>query len=168
MLAAGLVVAEVEIEPISGKMQTRVLCGEPPFVASAEEALKQWRFILAPETDIGRTSVTFLFRPPAMYSVKIGTTATWPWDLDGDFPALPQQVIDPGYPPSSLATGAAIFEVQVSASGMVTSIKTIGGVQPLTNKAQEAVRKWRFSPARVSGKAAPSTVFVVISFVLPT
>ena len=50
-LAAGLVVTEIEIERISGKIQTRVLCGEPPFVASALEALKEWRFIVPSEAE---------------------------------------------------------------------------------------------------------------------
>jgi hypothetical protein len=114
-----------------------------------------------------------------MYPVKIGATAVCPWNLDEDFPALPQQVVDPGYPPTSLeaarcracasplATGVAILEVQVNASGVVTSTRDIAGVKPLTDKAQEAVKQWRFSPARISGKAAPSAAFVVISFVLP-
>jgi hypothetical protein len=31
----------------------------------------------------------------------------------------------------------------------------------------QVVKQWRFSPARISGKAAPRTAFVVISFVLP-
>jgi TonB family protein len=165
-VAAGLVVVEVDVERTS-ETQTRVLCGEPPFVASAVEALKQWRFIASEDAGIVHTSVTFLFRPRAMYPVKIGATAVCPWNLEGDFPALAQQVIDPGYPPTSLATGAVILEVQVNASGMVTSTRIIDGLKPLTEKAQEAVKKWRFSPARISGKAAPSNAFVVISFVLP-
>jgi TonB family protein len=171
-VAAGLVVVEVDIKRTTGETQTRVLCGEPPFLTSAVEALNRWRFIAPADVDIGRTSVTFLFRPPAMYPVRIGAPATWPWSLDEDFPALPQHVIDPGYPPTSLARGAAILEVQVNASGMVTGTKIIpgdiDGVKPLTDKAQEAIKKWKFSPARTSGKAVPSTAFVVISFVLPT
>jgi protein TonB len=124
--------------------------------------------VAPPPPDIGRTSVTFLFRPPAIYSAKIGATAIRPWDLDEGFPALPQDIIDPGYPPTSLATGAAILEVRVNASGAVTGIRPVGGITPLTDQAQEAVKNWRFSPAKISGKAAPSTVFVVVSFVLPT
>ena len=166
--ATGLVVVEIEIERTTIKMQTRVLCGESPFVPSALEALERWRFVAPPEAEIGRTSVTFLFQSPAIYSVKIGATAIRPWNLDKDFPALPQEIIDPGYPPTSLATGAVILEVRVNASGIVTGARPVSGIEPLTDQAQEAVKQWRFSPARISGKAAPSTVFVVISFVLPT
>ena len=167
-IAPGLVVIEVEIERISGKIQTRVLCGEPPFAASALEALMRWRFSVPRDTDISRTSVSFFFRPPAMYPVKSGAPAVCPWNLDHDFPALPQQVVDPGYPPTSLATDAAILEVEVSEAGVVTRTKTIAGVRPLTDMAEEAVKRWRFSPARVAGKRAPGTAFVVISFVRPT
>jgi TonB family protein len=167
-VATGLVVVEIYIERTTGEIQTRMLHGESPFALSALEALKQWRFVAPPEPDIGRTSVTFLFRPPSIYSVKIGATAIWPWDPSLDFPALPQEIIDPGYPPTSLSTGAAILEVRVNASGAVISISPVGGITPLTDQAQEAVKNWKFSPAKISGKAAPSTVFVVISFVLPT
>ena len=167
-LATGLVVVEIDIERTTSKMQTRVLSGESPFVHSALEALERWRFAAPPEADIGRTSVTFLFRPPAIYSVKIGAMALRPWNLDQDFAALPQEIIDPGYPPTSLATGAAILEVRVNASGIVTGTRPLDGITPLTDRAQETVKNWRFSPARISGKTAPSTVFVVVSFVLPT
>jgi Gram-negative bacterial TonB protein C-terminal len=167
-LATGLVVVEVDIERITGKIQTQTLYGEPPFLASALEALEQWRFVIPPKTDIGTTSVTFLFRSPAIYSVKIGTAAVRPWNFEEDFPALPQEIIDPGYPPTSVATGAAILEVRVSASGFVTSTRPVEGVAPLIDQAQKAVKNWRFSPARNLDKAVASTVFVVISFVLPT
>ena len=166
-LATGLVVTEIEIERVSGRIQTRVLCGEPPFVAAALEALAHWRFIIPSDSDIGRTSVTFLFRPAAIYSVNIGATTTWPWKLDSDYPPLPQQIIDPGYPPTSLTPGAAILELRINASGVVANARSLEGVSPLTDKAQEAVKQWKFSPARISGRTAPATAFVVISFVLP-
>lgn len=165
-LATGLVVVDVEIQQ-TGKIQTRVLRGEPPFVASALKALQGWQFVPAPLGAVKRTSVTFLFRAPFIYGAKVDSGFARPPDLVEEAPALPQQVIDPGYPPASLATGAAILEVHISASGQVVSSKTIDGVTPLTDKAQAAINRWRFAPARVSGKAAPSTTFVVISFVRP-
>jgi TonB family protein len=168
IVATGLVVVEVDIDGITGKMQTQTLYGEPPFLANALEALDQWQFVIPPEIDIGTTSVTFLFRSPAINSVKVGAAAIRPWNFEEDFPALPQEVIDPGYPPTSVATGAAILEVRVNASGVVTSTRSVQGVEPLIDQAQKAVKNWRFSPARISGMAVPSTAFVVISFVLPT
>jgi len=166
-VAPGVVIAEVEIQRISDKAHTRVLYGQPGFVMPALEALERWRFAL-PATDIGRTSVTFLFRPHNIYPVNINAAATWPWNLDEDFPPLPQRFVDPGYPATSLATGSVILQVQVDASGIVVGTKVIEGVRPLTDKAQQAVMKWKFSPARIDGKPAPGTAFVVISFVLPT
>jgi hypothetical protein len=50
----------------------------------------------------------------------------------------------------------------------VTSINTIDGNIDLTEQAKPAVMNWTFPPAIVSGKAAPSTAYVVISFVTPT
>jgi TonB family protein len=163
-LAAGLVVVDLEIES-AGKIQARVVQGEPPFVASALESLKGWQFVPASHKAVDRTSVTFLFRAPAIYAVNVGSGSAS--GLDGETPALPLQVIDPGYPPASLVTGSVIFELRISASGQVVSAKVIHGVKPLTEKAQEAIKQWTFSPAKISGRAAPGTTFVVISFVLP-
>jgi hypothetical protein len=43
----------------------------------------------------------------------------------------------------------------------------VNGVADLIEHAKAAVRDWKFSPAILSGKPAPSTVYVVISFVVP-
>jgi TonB family protein len=164
----GLVVTEVIVNQSTGAVQTRPLHGEPPFLSSALDALMQWRF--APPADMvrSRTSITFLFRPPAAYPIAIADSMIRPWMPGEDSPALPQKVIDPGYPIGSLSAGAVILEVHVSAEGAVTGMATVIGVEGLTEHAKAAVKDWRFSPATMSGKAAPSTAYVVISFVVPT
>jgi TonB family protein len=166
--AGGLVVAEIVANATTGAVQTRPLHGEPPFLVSALDALMRWRFSTPPGVVPSRTSITFLFRPPALYSVGMPDTVIRPWMPGEDSPAIPQRVIDPGYPAASLAKGAVILELRVNAAGSVTSVKTVESVAELTEKTETAVKKWTFSPAILSGEAVASTAYVVISFVPPT
>ena len=167
-LATGLVVAEVGLNQTTGALQTRVLHGDAPFIPPALDVLKHWRFVAPPGVVHSHTSVTFLFRSPTFYSMTMGAPVVRPWMPDEDCPALPQRVTDPGYPSGSLSTGGVILELRVNAAGVVTGIETISGIGDLTEHAKTAVKKWQFSPAMISGKPAPSTAYVVVSFVLPT
>jgi TonB family protein len=166
-VAAGIVVVEVEQDRSTRALDTRILFGDSPFLPAALTALARWRFENPSGVPKSRTSVTFLFRSPAMFPMKIGTGPIRPWSAAGDSSALPQEIIDPGYPPASIASGAVILEVQLDAAGHVADVQTISGIASLTEKAATAVKGWRFSPATISGKAVPSTAVVVISFVLP-
>jgi TonB family protein len=165
-LAAGLSVIEVELDQAT--LRTRVLYGKSPFSTSALNAITQWRFAAPPTATLSRTSVTFLFRPPTIYSVRVLDAPVKPWMPGEDSSALPQQVIDPGYPPNSVAQGSVILAAHVSSEGLVTSVETMSGDRSLSSQAERAVKAWRFSPAQISGKAVEATAFVVISFVEPT
>jgi TonB family protein len=166
-LATGLVVAEIVVNPGTGGVQTRPLHGERPFLISALDSLMRWRFSAASGAVQSRTSITFLFRSPVLYSADLGEIAIRPWMPGEDCPALPQKVIDPRYPMGSQAEGAVILEVGVNAEGAVTRIETVNGIEDLTEHAQAAVKDWNFSPAMVAGKPVASTAYVVISFVAP-
>jgi TonB family protein len=167
-LATGLVVTEIVVNRATGGVQTRALHGEPPFLIFALDSLMRWRFSPPAGPVHSRTSVTFLFRSSVPYPVDIGETEIRPWMPGADSPALPQEVINPRYPIGSQAEGAVILEVGVSPEGAVTRIETVNGVTDLIEHAKAAVRDWKFSPAILSGKRAPSTAYVVISFVVPT
>jgi hypothetical protein len=166
--ALGIATVEIRLNSATGALDTRVLHGEGPAVTSALDALRQWRFKVLPGTETARTSVTFVFRPPVLYSLKPVATAVRPWMPAENSPALPQMVTDPGYPIGSSAVGAVIFAAAIDADGVVTVVEAIPGIPTLTERAESALRNWKFSPAIISGKREPSVVFVVISFALPT
>src|SRR5262245_43487783 len=65
--ALGIATVEIRLNSATGALDTRVLYGEGPAVISALDALRHWRFKVA-GTETARTSVTFVFRPPALYS----------------------------------------------------------------------------------------------------
>jgi hypothetical protein len=166
-VASGIAVIEIDLERATDTLTTKVLYGDKPFAPPALDALTHWQFRVPAEANSARTSVTFLFRPPAIYSLTPFSTLLKPLKPAEDRPALPQRVIDPGYPVASVATGAVILAVRVDALGTVTGVDAILGIEPLTKQSREAVKNWKFSPAIISSKPVPSTALVVISFVLP-
>jgi TonB family protein len=166
-LATGLVVVEIEIDRMTGALQTRVLHGDSPFVPPALDTLKHWRFSAPPGAVRSRTSITFLFRPPLFRSLNVPAGVIRPWMPGDDSAALPQKVVDPGYPPDSNAAGAVILEVMIDAAGSVTGIDVVRGVADLTEQTKTAVKNWKFSPAIVGGRPMPSAAVVVITFMAP-
>ena len=58
-------------------------------------------------------------------------------------------------------TGAVHLEASVDSEGKVTEVKTLSGNRILSPSAEEAVRKWRFSPG-----SAQSKVEVDVNFAL--
>ena len=167
-LATGVSVVEIELNGRTGGQQTRLLYGTSPFASPGLNALMSWGFELPPQTNIARTSVTFLFRSPADYPVRIPPIAVKAGSRGPNSSAVPQEIVDPGYPMISTAQGAVILAVKISAAGAVTGVEAISGDSSLAEHSQQALKNWTFSPARISAKAVSSTAYVVISFVRPT
>jgi protein TonB len=64
--------------------------------------------------------------------------------------------------------GRVLLEVRVSAEGLPLSValRSSSGFDLLDQAAAEAVRKWRFVPARRGGRAVEALVEIPIRFVL--
>lgn len=65
--------------------------------------------------------------------------------------------------------GRVLLRVDVAADGTTTNVDFVkrSGTPELDRAAMNAVRKWRFAPARLNGKPVASSVNVPIDFVLP-
>lgn len=79
---------------------------------------------------------------------------------------------EPDYPASSQRrgeTGTVTLKVDVGADGVPTNVDFVdrSGSQDLDRAAMNAVKKWRFNPAKRDGKAIASSVTVPVNFVLP-
>jgi hypothetical protein len=166
-IAGGVVVIQMDMHGDPEMMATSILEGEVPFVTAAMNALTHWTFSSPPTASVARTSVTFFFRPRSPYPMKVLKKPVSPWSVQEDRPALPIEAIDPGYPMMSSSEGVVIFEVGVGVDGRVTYLETVDGIAGLTEHAGQAVKNWKFSPASIAGKPAPSSAIVVISFVSP-
>ena len=167
-LATGVSVVEVEMDGRTRSVQTRQLYGQPPFVTPGLNALMSWDFAVPPGTAAARTSVTFLYRSPAIYAARIPPIAVKPWAPGQNTSALPQQVVDPGYPMTSTAEGIVTLAVRIDTEGAVIGVERVSGDAALFEQSQIALKSWKFSPARVANNAVNSTAYVVISFVRPT
>lgn len=79
----------------------------------------------------------------------------------------------PEYPLEALRrneAGRVLLRVDVGSDGTPTNLDFIdrSGSQALDRAAMDAVRDWRFTPARSNGRPVASQVTVPVDFVLPT
>lgn len=63
-------------------------------------------------------------------------------------------------PPHAAGGGEVFLEVKVSASGAVAEIKTVRDGPPFTDALRDALKGWRFEPAKQAGAAVASAVLV--------
>jgi periplasmic protein TonB len=83
----------------------------------------------------------------------------------------PQKVRDvmPAYPAlarSAGAYGVVIIEATVDVNGQVTSAKVLRSVPLLDDAALDAVRQWRYTPARLNGEPVAVLITVTVNFTL--
>jgi protein TonB len=138
-------------------------------VGAAVSSVARWRFRNETRSE-KPVSVTFLFREAAIYPVRpiefFLPAADRP--LPRDFPPMPKLAIDPGYPPTSIAEGTVVIEVDVDSAGVPRALREIGAPpNPLGQIALNAVRQWKFAPAIRNGRAVDGTAIVVITFPRP-
>jgi protein TonB len=64
----------------------------------------------------------------------------------------------------SRVEGVVILDVIIDEHGTVTSTRVLKSVALLDQAAIDAVRQWRFTPARLNGEAIPIVMTVTVSF----
>lgn len=165
-LSAVVLTADVSQQGIPANIQT--FYGGPPFDGPAVRSVTGWRF--RNDTKIDRpVSVTFLFRTPTTYP---GDPIPIPPPQDErnvqrDLPPIPVVVFDPGYPPSSIAEGPVVLQIDVSAAGTPQQIRVIGAGNALSELSTRAATQWRFLPAVRNGRNVEGTAIAVIAFLRP-
>ena len=60
--------------------------------------------------------------------------------------------------------GIVILDVIIDEHGSVTSTRVLKSVALLDQAAIDAVRQWKFTPARLNGEAIPIVMTVTVSF----
>jgi TonB family protein len=163
---SSVVVMEVRIDR-NQRPVPRILSGDNLAAESALQAVRSWSFAPLPGSLTGITSVTFFFRPAIINPVKPEIAQTLPTIAQPAYAAVPKEIVDPGYPATCLGGGAVTLEVQIDASGSVTKVHAISGPGAFTEDAEQAVKRWKFVPARLEGIPVASLSYVVISFVRP-
>ena len=71
------------------------------------------------------------------------------------------------YPPlarKEKISGAVKCEVSIDDNGSVVKVRTVSGHPVLAAAAEESIRRWKYTPARLDGKAVSSTTIVEVNF----
>jgi len=82
---------------------------------------------------------------------------------DADPPTPLKSNVPPAYPElarNAGKTGMVILKVVINVDGSVGNIEVMRGEEPFASAAKEAVKKWRYEPARYKGQAI--TVYRII------
>jgi TonB family protein len=82
----------------------------------------------------------------------------------------PPQVIltvKPSYLANTVAGGTVVLKVTGGTSGEIESVRVMQEARGFTQQAIEAVRKWKFKPARLDGKPIMASMPVAFSFSQP-
>ena len=159
----GTVVAQLQFSP--GPVKVKLLSGEEPFASSVETALSKWRFQRDPEP--ASVVVIVNFRQPTLMSAGDSSVTVPGSPINPSLP-YPKVVAEPPYPPNSLSEGSVVLELTVSAEGAVSRVEVTRGVGGLTQAGIDAVKRWRFLPAKDSaGRNVPSQAYAVLVFRRP-
>ncbi len=151
-LSGGTVVAMLRVS--SGSVRrVDIVQGDQPFVDPVRAALATWRF-KGPGSD--NVLVVVSFRTPNMYA-----TGSAGRDLSSVKPTagtvFPKRVVEPSYPPNSVGEGSVVLHLGINGAGSVTRTEVVQGLGGLTDACVSAAKKWQFSPALGSQKAASSS-----------
>ncbi len=78
--------------------------------------------------------------------------------------------VEPAYPEEARQQhieGPVVLDVLVGGDGLVRQLSVIGGDPQLAKAATDAVRRWRFNPHQLKGKAVEFETRITVNFALP-
>jgi TonB family protein len=161
-VGGGEVLLEVAVGPAGGVTEVRTLRSTPPFTDALRMTVSGWTF----ERRAGRVLVAGLYRSPTLVGPTFGELPA-----NGAVPSesvpFPENLSAPAYPATATGDAAVVLELNVDAGGAVTVGRTVQSAGIFDGAAIEAVRSWRFRPARVGGVPRPSLVYAVLGFRAP-
>jgi len=141
-VAGGTVVAALKIA--AGAVERiEILQADAPFAHPVQAALSGWRF--TPGTEAALVVVNY--RTANLYSVGSPSHSIKAAKTVGGLP-YPRTVIEPPYPPNSLAEGSVVLRLAVDRNGSVARIRVLQGLGDFTSACAATVRQWRFAPAK--------------------
>lgn len=75
-----------------------------------------------------------------------------------------EELIYPALAKREKIAGSVRCEVTIDEKGMVTKVRTIAGHPVLSAAAEDSIKRWRYNPAKLDGKAVPSSTLVEVNF----
>jgi TonB family protein len=172
-IAIGTVVLEATVSENGNVEDVRPIREIQSLTDVAIESVKSWHFkpaSLNGRPIRSRTAVAVTFNPAAAPVANVplpplssNQRPSGPARLQPE----PVEVIAatfPQYPTNSVTTGTVVLRVSVDKSGNVESTTAVRRIPSLTSQCVEAVKEWRFKPAELRGRPAPSSI--ALAFVL--
>ncbi|MCO6457232.1 MAG: energy transducer TonB [Pirellulaceae bacterium] len=165
---------ELTVRPLPAvEVVSRLMPSRSPATVSRPEAELQPPPTDAPRSQRPARTNRSAGGPPPVEAVSVPAAASATDDQAGaTVDELPHKLATnpaPQYPREAYVRGQqgrVLLEVQVGAAGQVLAVRVFetSGVPLLDQAALDAVRGWRFRPARRAGRAVPFTVTVPVRF----
>ena len=170
-IANGVVVLKVVVTAAGAIYRVDVVHGIASLTEEAERTVRRWEF--QPARRDGKrvessTLVAFAFNTGnSPTSTEISAAKP------GEAAFAPLQIVSAlaaGYPFNSTAAASpqnfatVILEAAVDEKGEVSHVEVLRGVETLTGPAEEALRQWKFEPARFHGEPVASTLAASFTF----
>src|SRR5689334_1774169 len=147
----GEVVLEVALGAGGAVTGIRPLRTTPPYTDTVIQALRSWKFSPAVEGGVRAESHVLVageFRPPTINTPTLGEAPRDVAAPSEDIP-FPSAAVQPAYPPLARDSGVVLVEARIDASGNVVAATAIRSRPPFDAPAIDALRRWKFTPARV-------------------
>jgi len=156
-----------------GRVQNVQVVGDtPPLTAAARASVQNWTFNAARENGNGigtNLLVSVVFNPYNPGSIFRGSGALTPppvatgtgRDYVGPQIRLASYAF---YPTNSVVNGTVVLSVGVDASGHVSNVKVVHGMQPLNDAAVNAVKQWGFQAATHGGHNVAGKICIAFVF----
>ena len=179
-VGGGEVLLDLDVSAEGAVRRATPLRSTPPFTELLSDAVRDWQFFparQAAETDTAGAEprsrvaapsnvlVAAVIRPPSLRAPTLGQPPT-DWSSSNVLP-FPAAMIPPLFPPKAASNGAVLLEAHVTATGSVDEVGVIHSAPPFDEAAINAVREWRFRPAKMHGTPVPSYVYVLVGFRVP-
>jgi TonB family protein len=79
---------------------------------------------------------------------------------------VPQTTVDPVVSPNVYQGGTVVVRVSVSDTGSVNNVDVVTPAPALTDSVVQAVRQWRFAPARFNDRPIAARITVAVHVAL--
>lgn len=181
-VGGGEVLLELTVSPDGTVLGSRPLRTTPSFTERIQAASNDWRFVPAealleianqrPGAPLthpieSKVLVASVFRPPTFFTPTVGETVTDVANASDEIP-YPLSIVRPLFPPNSMNPGVVLVEARVNGSGAVIGAVVKISAPGFDDVALDAVKQWRFRPARVGGAFVPSLAYIVFGFPMPS
>lgn len=167
VVMGGTLILQVVVGQTGGLERIEVIHGIRSLTEEAERSVRQWKFEPAtvggrPEPSVLVAAFSFSRPLPLRPTLKLAAVPPEPGKR-----FEPIQIISATqalYPAQIVIPGTVILEVTVSSSGGIEAIKTLHGIQWLTEQSKEALKQWKFRPARLDGAPVASSMIACFTF----